>query len=376
LSDATPVKVYEGPKLGFVVKGATSLETYTFYYKALNNNTISAASTASVPTYVFPPKYRLYVSDHAQHRVIRFHANGTFDRNFVLPSAGGLHKPWGITEGPTATSDLYVSSEGQGGVFQFERCSGRDLGMLAYAPGQPRGIAFHTNQAAQSHLYVAERYNNRVLKFDAATGNELGTFANVISPWGLRFQSLPGSSKTDLFITSDMDNNVFRTDGENGASISKYLDTPVDAASGLDFSGTGHHLFVTGPYTKTTTRFVASTTKGTASGIYGQHDEYASEWGTPEGEIGGYEPTYSNPAAAYRCQGLTHHNQSLFVACGDQIRVYDADTGEFSHVFGHTVSEGWAEGNTHTRGEANRTVAKITPTLKGMKATFIRWILD
>ena len=48
-----------------------------------------------------------------------------------------------------------------------------------------------------------------------------------------------------------------------------------------------------------------------------------------------------------QCQGLVYHDAFLYTACRDQIRQYDAETGEFIKV--------WAE-------------------LPGMSATFLRWI--
>ena len=289
-------------------------------YKASNNFGVSASSDPStsvvVPT---AKKWQLYVSDHSTHRVIRFHSNGEYNRDFAT---SGISKPWGVEQGPGG--DIYVANEATNSILKFEQCSGDPLGMLAFVPGQPRGLAFHASpDSSELSMYVASHFWDKVLRFNATTGSALGTFASVASPWELKWQQLPGSTTADLLVSSESEGTVYRFNGTSGAFHSKYIDKRVNYASGIAATSTGSKLFVTGPY---------------AGNLIATFDT------TPS--IARFSALYEDKFMQ-RCQGLVHHQAHLYVACRDEIRQYDAETGEFLQVFAH---------------------------LPGMSSTFLQWI--
>jgi len=324
-SDGLSEKLYDGPSLYYTMRSPVANETYVFFYKAGNAFGVSAASDPSSSVVVPSSKrWQLYVSDHSSHRVLRFHADGQFNRDFIRSGAGGLARPWGVEQGPG--SDVYVSSEGTNSVLQYEQCSGEFVGMLTYVPGQPRGLSFHASpDSSEQSLYVASHFWDKILRFNATTGSALGTFASARSPWGIKWQTLPGASASDMLVSSEGESTVFRFEGSSGKFLSKYIDKQVGYASGLDLTDDGSKLYVTGPYAgNLIATFDTSSSIGRFSALY--EDKYMK-----------------------RCQGLVYHQAHLYVACKDQIRQYDAETGEFVKVFAE---------------------------LPGMSATFLRWLYE
>eukprot|EP00656_Telonema_subtile_P058342 TRINITY_DN9857_c0_g1_i1.p1 TRINITY_DN9857_c0_g1~~TRINITY_DN9857_c0_g1_i1.p1 ORF type:complete len:402 (-),score=103.02 TRINITY_DN9857_c0_g1_i1:109-1314(-) len=306
--DGASEKVYDGTALNFTFLDAIASSTYTFVYKAVNDDGASTASRQSPTTGTAANKTRnLYVSDHAGDRVLKFHAEGQFFMEFVQPGHGGLSKPWGIAQGPTG--DVFVASGGTSSVLQYAQCTGAFVRMLCYVPGQPRGLSFRTNDQGVSALYAASHFMDKVLMFDATTGAALGSFASVKMPWALGWSAPLAASAPDLFVTSE--DTVLRFNGSTGGFVSKYIDKQVNYASGLAFSADASKTFVTGPYAGNLIAvFEAAANESTAhlSSLF--TDQYMK-----------------------RCQGLVRYNESLFAACRDQIRSYDAETGEFLSVF-------------------------------------------
>merc|ERR1711871_313917 len=146
-SNGASAKLYDGPGLSFTMKNAVAGETYVFFYKSGNDFGTSAASEPSTSVLIPTAKrWALYVSDQSTHRIVRFHADGQYNRDFILSGSGGLRKPWGVE--PGTSGDIFVSSEGTNSVLRFEQCSGASLCMLTYVPGQPRGLSFHTPPGA------------------------------------------------------------------------------------------------------------------------------------------------------------------------------------------------------------------------------------
>lgn len=305
----------------------------SFFYKAGNTLGVSAASDPSTTVLVpSTTRWQLYVSDQAQHRVVRFHADGQYNRDFVLPGSSGLRKPWGVEKGPAGIDDFYVSSEGTNSVLRFEKCSGDPMGQLTYVPGGPRGLTFHTSpgSATEQSLYVASHFYDKILRFNATTGSALGTFASATSPWGLKWKTVAGGSSEDLFVSSEADGTVYRFHGDTGVFHSKYTDKAVNYATGFDYSDDASKLYVTGPY---------------AGNLIATFDVPSTDGVTSMARFSAlYEDAYMR-----RCQGLVYHQAHLYAACEDEIRKYDAETGEFLQVFAH---------------------------LPGMRATFLRWVAE
>lgn len=295
--------------MSFAFKTFTAGKTYSFVYKAVNDNGASSASPDSADVLVSSQFTRLlYVSDHAKHRVLRFNTDGQFNMEFVRPGDGGLNRPWGIAQGPTG--DVFVASGGTNNVLQYEQCTGSFVRVFCYTPGQPRGISFHTapdGSGAQA-LYVASHFWDKVLVYDAANGGGLGSFSTVKSPWGLQWQTVPGSISQDLFVSSE--DSIIRMNGSDGSFVSKYIDKQVNYAAGFVFDSSSQ-LFVTGPYA------------GNVIAVFSSSEE---------DQLAHFTKVYSD-SYMKRCQGLQLHNATLYSACKNEIRSYDAETGEFLQVF-------------------------------------------
>jgi len=139
------------------------------------------------------PSGTLLVASRDTHEVLKFDSvTGTPQGRFVLPGAGGLSGPFGMTFGPNG--NFFISS-GAGSVLEFDGQTGTFVGVFVDpldngGLDRPRGMTFK----ADGNLLVASFGTNEVLEFDGETGAPLGKWAQVgtatrltqVSPWGIR----------------------------------------------------------------------------------------------------------------------------------------------------------------------------------------------
>ena len=83
---------------------------------------------------MFGPDEHLYVSDHRNHRVLRFDgATGEYLNVFVTPKSGGLERPNGLAFGPD--HDLYVVSRPTDQVLRFDGQTGQFMDVFIGVDG-------------------------------------------------------------------------------------------------------------------------------------------------------------------------------------------------------------------------------------------------
>ena len=149
-----------------------------------------------------------------------------FADEFVYAGSGGISSPLGIAVGPG--DDLYVTQSGLGVVKKFDGQTGAFLGVFAdgsSVANQASQVVFHGE-----FLFVATGTTG-ILRFDAASGDaapapgKLGDqFVTPIDQGVVQgVHGLAFDPDGNLYITSNVSNQVLKYDGTSGASLGIYI---------------------------------------------------------------------------------------------------------------------------------------------------------
>ena len=213
----------------------TDIGLGSFIIMAPETNTY-VESAVDVVTYTTYPS--LFVSETRHHQIFRFNADsGEFVDVFIQPGNGGLKNPTALTIGPDL--NMYVASQGTSSVLQFDGSSGKFIKTFCTVPGKPRGLVFHGG---------LEYY-----------GNEGSRNVNI----------------TDLFVTSEMLDRVYRYNALTGSPRGVYIDDEdrLDMPSGITFDPYTDMAYVASQDTGHINRYV------NPGGFYaGRHAEFDEVW--------------------------------------------------------------------------------------------------
>jgi hypothetical protein len=192
-----------------------------------------------------------YIASDFNNEIIRFVYDGTHATNpttFIADSA--LGSPAGLVFGPDG--NIYVGSLDNSTVVRYDGNTGAPLP----APGQsgaifvpsgsgglfrPGGVAF----GPDGNLYVTSQLTNQIMRYDGTTGAPLPgpgqpgavfvpTAGGLSDPAGFVFG--PGTdpadtSARDFYVISIHTSNVLRFDGQTGAFVDEYI---ADGSGGLN----------------------------------------------------------------------------------------------------------------------------------------------
>ncbi|MCP4853691.1 MAG: hypothetical protein GY903_04270 [Fuerstiella sp.] len=187
-----------------------------------------------------------------------------FVNDFIDTHAGGLSDPRGIAVG--TGGDFFLASSQPAQILRFDGTTGAYEGVFADASA---GTDLRTGAVLfnGSFMYVTTAQNDSVLRFDASTGTPAPaageTGATFVTPGagGLdRAFGMDFGSDGNLYLTSQVTDNVLRFNGSTGAFIDVFvaagsngLDQPNDLIFGNDgnlyvaSSGTDEILRFHGP---------------------------------------------------------------------------------------------------------------------------------
>jgi uncharacterized protein YjiK len=180
--------------------------------------------------------------------------------NFVSDSSGGILSPFGVTYGPDG--NLYVSQSTFGGVKRFNGITGQFIDVFA----DGSSVA---NQASQmifrdGYLFVATGTTG-ILRFDAHTGapapadGKVGAQFVTPADQGIvqGVHGLAFGPDGQLYVTSNVSNQVLKYDSSSGAFLAIYVDAGsggLMSANALTFGADGH-LYVASSGNSSVLRF-------------------------------------------------------------------------------------------------------------------------
>ena len=119
---------------------------------------------------IFDDANRLYVASNLTNSVIRYKADGSFDREFVSAGTGGLSGPENLLIGPAGR--LLVGSTITNQILRYNGVTGDFVDVFADASkglDDPRGMLFDPDGV----LLVASKGSNEVLAFNGETGDRV-----------------------------------------------------------------------------------------------------------------------------------------------------------------------------------------------------------
>ncbi len=199
---------------------------------------LADSSTAGLraPTGVaFDEMGRLHVASSRTSAILRFHADGRFDRLVVQDTALGT--PFSLAFHPNGT--LYVSSGNRHPVMRYHPETGASLGIAARDNGlkTPIGLTF----TSEGELLVANGGGNNVLAFDAGTGE----FLRAVASDSLNFPSdVIATDRRTILVSSAVGGEVREFDLRTGRHLRLVARLPAGSAPVGMARGCDGHIVV------------------------------------------------------------------------------------------------------------------------------------
>lgn len=181
---------------------------------------------------VFGPDGNLYVASFSGDNVYQYDgATGAFLSEFVSPRDGGLNGPdAGMTFGPDG--HLYVPSFNSSQILRYNGETGAFIDVFVGANNgglqNPRMLLFR----GDGSLWVSSWGSNSILRF-ANDGTFIDRIIRSTRPTGFAF----GPHDRNVYVTSDLLNNVRVYDGENGTYLGDHVpnDGTIDGGTWVSF---------------------------------------------------------------------------------------------------------------------------------------------
>jgi streptogramin lyase len=267
-----------------------------------------------------PARADLFVSSDSNNIVAQYdQSDGTFLSIFA--QGQGLGSPRGVLVGPDG--NLYVANSSGNNVLRFSGTDGTLIDVFASGGGLngPRGIIF----GPDGNLYVSSKNTSSILRYDGTTGQFIDVFVPagsgglngprglVVGPDGNLYVASFGD------VTSPMLAAVLRYNGMTGDFIDMFATDPAsnttNGINGLTFGPDGN-LYVTKGGSDTIIRYDGTTGQQIDFFVQGNgtpHDPNGILFG-PDGNLYVADLTSSGLSSVIRFDGTSGTLIDIFVA--------------------------------------------------------------
>ena len=201
--------------------GEQNAEIRRFYASSGVLTLLGTALVNETQDVLVTPDGRVLVTGAADHRVMEFDLDGTYQGDLVASGSGGLSYPTGLLLLPGG-STLLVASRDTNSVLAYAAVDGTFQNAFVSAGSGGLTAPFGLTLDRFDDLYVTSG-NNEVLRYNGTTGAFVETFVSAAAngtldqPRGLTFKG-----DGNLLVASLGSDEVLEFDGQDGTPLGKW----------------------------------------------------------------------------------------------------------------------------------------------------------